>query len=58
MDSKSAFYMDNNDKDKKQTINICRRMHYVRNGKYCNVHKTACCEGGLQLATNGTKNFI
>ena len=48
--------MDNNGKDTKHTRYIYRQMHFVRNGKECNFHKTVWCEGGMQLAYIGTKN--
>ena len=48
--------MANNYKDTKHTRHISRRMHFVRNGEECNLHNTAWCEVGLQLAYIGTKN--
>ena len=33
LDSKSAMCMDKNGKDTKQTRNIARRMHFLRNGE-------------------------
>ena len=48
--------MAKNYKDTKHTRHISRRMHFVRNGEECNLHKTAWCEVGLQLAYIGTKN--
>ena len=48
--------MANNGKDKKHTRNIERRIHFVRNGEKCKMHKIEWCEGGLQLADIGTKN--
>ena len=33
-----------------------KRMHFVRNGEKCNMHKIDWCEGGLQLADIGTNN--
>ena len=56
LDSKSAMCMANNDKDHKHTRHIARRMHFVRNGEKCNMHKIDWCEGGMQLADIGTKN--
>ena len=38
-DSKYAMYMDKNGKDTKHTIHIARRMHFVRNGEKCKMHK-------------------
>ena len=45
-----------NVKDAENTRNIARRMHFVRNGEKCKMHKIYWCEGGLQLADIGTKN--
>ena len=56
LDSKSAMCMAKNGRDTKHTRNIARRMHLVRNGEKCKMHKIEWCEGGLQLADNGTKN--
>ena len=57
LDSKSAICMSNNGKDTKHTRHIARRMHFVRNGENCKMHKIDRCEGGLQLADIGTKNL-
>ena len=56
LDSKSAQCMAKNGRDTKHTRNISRRMHFVRNGEKCKMHKTEWCEGGLQLVDIGTKN--
>ena len=48
--------MANNVKDTKHTRHISRRMHFVRNGENCKMHKIDWCEGGMQLADIGTKN--
>ena len=56
LDSKSAMCMAKNGKDTKNTRHIERRMHFVRNGEKCKMHKIYWCEGGLQLADIGTKN--
>ena len=56
LDSKSAICMAKNGKDTKHTRHISRRMHFVRNGEKCNMHKIYWCEGGLQLSDIGTKN--
>ena len=56
LDSKSAQCMAKNGRGTKHTRNITRRMHFVRNGEKCKMHKIECCEGGLQLADIGTKN--
>ena len=55
LDSKSAMCMAKNGKDNKHTRHIARRMHLVRNGENCKMHKIDWCEGGLQLADIGTK---
>ena len=47
LDSKSAMCMANNGRDKKHTRHIARRMHFVRNGEKCKMHKIEWCEGGL-----------
>ena len=57
LDSKYAMFMAKNGKDTKHTINVARRMNFVRNGEKCKMHKIDCCEGGLQLADIGTKNI-
>ena len=54
--SKSAMCMAKNGKDTKHTRHIARRMHFVRNGEKCKMHKIDWREGGLQLADIGTKN--
>ena len=56
LESKSATSMDKNGKDTKHTRNIARRMHFVRNGEKCKMHKIGWCEGCMQLADIGTKN--
>ena len=56
LDSKSAMCMAKNVKDTKNTRNIARRMHFVRNEEQWKMHKIDWCEGGLQLADIGTKN--
>ena len=56
LDSKYSMCMANNGKDIKHTRHIARRMHFVRNGEKCKMHKIDWCEGGLQLANIGTKN--
>ena len=48
--------MDKNVKYTKDTKHISIRMHFLRNGKYCNLHNTVWCEGGIQLAHIGTKD--
>ena len=56
LDIKSAMCMAKNGKDTKHTRHITRRMHFVRNGEKCKMHKIDWCERGLQLADIGTKN--
>ena len=56
LDSKSAMCMAKKGKDTKNNRHIARRMHFVRNGEKCKMHKIDWCEGGLQLADIGTKN--
>ena len=56
LDSRSAMCMAKNVRDTKHTRHIARRMHFVRNGEKCKMHKIEWCEGGLQLADIGTKN--
>ena len=45
--SKSAVCMSNNGKYTKHTRHIARRVHFVRNGEKCKMHKIDWCEGGL-----------
>ena len=56
LDSKSAMCMAKNGRDTKHTRHIARRIHFIRNGEKCKMHIIDWCEGGLQLADNGTKN--
>ena len=56
LDSKSAMCMAKNGKDTKHTRHIASRMHFVRNGEKCKIHKIDWCEGGLHLSDIGTKN--
>ena len=55
LDSKSAMCMAKNGNDTKHTRHIERRIHLVRNGEKCDIHKIDWCEGGLQLADIGKK---
>ena len=48
--------MANNGRDTKHTRHIARRMHLVKNGEKCKMHKIEWCEGGLQFADIVTKN--
>ena len=57
LDSKSAMCMAKNGRDTKHTRHIERRIHFVRNGEKCKMHKIDWCEGGLQLAEIGTNNI-
>ena len=52
----SAMCMAKNGKDTKHTRHIARRIHFIKNGEKCKMHKIYWCEGGLQLADIGTKN--
>ena len=54
--SKSVMCMANNGKDTKHTRQISSRIHFVRNGERCKMHKIYWCEGCLQLADIATKN--
>ena len=56
LDRKCDQCMVKNGRDTKHTRHIPRRMHFVRNGEKCKMHKIEWCEGGLQLADIGTKN--
>ena len=56
MDSKSTIFMDKNGKDTKNTRHIYRRVHFVRNGENCKMHKINWCKGCLQSADIATKN--
>ena len=56
LNSKSDMCMSKNGKDTKQTIHITRRIHFIRNGENCKIHKIDWCEGGLQLAEIATNN--
>ena len=50
------MYMAKHGKDTKHTRHIARRMHFVRNGEKCNMHKIDFCEEGMQLVDIDTKN--
>ena len=56
LDSKSAVCMDKNSKDTKHNRHLSRRVHFVRNGEKCKMHKIDLCEGGLHLADIVVKN--
>ena len=55
--SKPSVCMDNNGKYIKHKRHISRRVHFVRNGEKCKIHKIDQCEVGLQLTDIVTKNF-
>ena len=57
LNSKYSMCMAKNIKYTKHTRNISRRMHSVRNGEKCKMHKIDWCEGGLQLVYIATKNI-
>ena len=48
--------MANNGKDDKHKNHIARRVHFLRNGENCKMHKIDWCEGGLQLVDIATNN--
>ena len=56
LDSKYAMCMAKNGNDTKHIRHIARRMHFVRNGEKCKMHKIDWFEGVLQLACIGTNN--
>ena len=56
LDSKSAMCMANNGKYAKHTRHIAIRIHFLRNGEKCKMHRIDWCQGGLQLEDIGTKN--
>ena len=56
LDRKFAVCMVKNGKDTKHTRHIYRRVHLVRNGERCKIHKIDWCERGLKLADIETKN--
>ena len=47
LDSKYAMCMAKNGKYTKQTRHIARRIHFLRNGQKCKMHKIDWYEGGL-----------
>ena len=49
--------MAKNGKDTKHTRHISRRMHFLRNGEKCKMHKIDWCEGSIQLADISTKTI-
>ena len=58
LEGKSAMCLAKNGKDTNHTRQIVRRMHFVRNGEKCKMHKIDWCEGGLKLTDIGTKNVV
>ena len=56
LDSKSDICMANNGKYTKHTRDVASRIHFLRTGEKCNMHKIDWCEGGLQLVYIATKN--
>ena len=56
LDIKSAVPMAKYGKETKHTKNIYRRVHLLRNGENCKMHKIDWCEGGLKLTDISTKN--
>ena len=57
LDIKYSMCMANNGKDTKNTRHIERRMHFVRNGEKCKMHKIGWCEEGLKLEEISNKNI-
>ena len=57
LDSKSAMWVAKNVKDTKHTRHIVSRMHFLRNGEKCKMHKIDWWEGGLQLADISAKDI-
>ena len=56
LDRRYAVCIYNNGKDTKHTRHITRRVHFVRNGENCKIHKIDLCEGGLKLEDIEIKN--
>ena len=56
LDSKYAMCMAKNGKDTKHTRHTVWRMHSIRNGEKCKMHKIGWCEGGLKLSDIATNN--
>ena len=56
LDSESYVCMSNNGKYTKNNRNISRRVHFLRNGDKCKLHKIGWFEGGLQLVDIAYKN--
>ena len=54
--SKYDIFIAKNGKDTKHTRHIARRIHFVKNGEKCKMHKINWCGGGLQLADIGISN--
>ena len=57
LDIKSTMYMARNVKDTKHTRQIESRMHVVRNGEKCKMHKIGWYKRCLQLVNIVTKNI-
>ena len=55
LDSSYTMFTANNGKDTKHKRHISRRMHLVRNGEKCKMHKIGWYEGGLKLTDIATK---
>ena len=56
LDTKYNMCMAKNGKYTKHTRHISRRMHFVRNGEKCMMHKIDWCGGGMQLVDIGANN--
>ena len=57
LDSKYDMCMANNGNYTKHTRHLSRRIHFVRNGENCKMHKIDWFEGGLQFADISNKSF-
>ena len=57
LDSNSDMCMADNGTYTKHTRKISRRMHFLRNGEKCKMHKIDWCEVGLQLVDIATRNI-
>ena len=56
LDNKYSMYIAKNGKGTKHTRHIARRMHFIRNGEKCKMHKIDWCKVVLQMAGIVTKN--
>ena len=56
LDSNPAVCMAENGKYTKHTRHIASRLHFVRNGENCKMHKIDWCEVGLKFVYIATRN--